>query len=146
MLARARTLNGRLGAYSKSRAGGKGLIEAIKNKRCVGILIDQKYNEGLAIPFLGYPAMTNPIFVTLAQKYDAILLPVSNVRIENTRFKLTFHAPLNIADNIENTIKSAHTYLENWIKETPSQWLWLHRRWNFADMAITKEKGKEKTN
>lgn len=138
LLMKARTLGGQMKAYAKSRQGGKSLIEAVKNRHYIGMLIDQKYNEGLAVPFFGRPAMTNPVFVQLCQKYNAALIPVRNERLDGPNFKLTVYEPLALFDEqgealpIETVIAKAHEHLEHWIKEAPGQWLWLHRRWDSA--------------
>ena len=26
-------------------------------------------------------------------------------------------------------VESAHARIERWVRETPEQWLWIHRRW-----------------
>ena len=135
LLMHARSLGGQLKAYPKSRKGGKELITALKNKNYVGILIDQKYNEGLSVPFFGIPAMTNPVFVQLCQKYKCPLVPVRNERLGAAKFRINIYEPLVLFDEqnnpipVEEVIAQAHKYLESWIKEKPGQWLWLHRRW-----------------
>ncbi len=135
LLDKARTLNGRLPAYPKSRESGKDILRTLKNGEALGILIDQKYNEGLEIPFFSLPAMTNPIFVQLCQKYRCPLVPVRNERIKGCEFRLTPYPPLVLFNNddtprpVEDVIKDAHTLIETWIKEKPEQWIWLHKRW-----------------
>lgn len=136
MLQRARTLNGKLGVIAKSRTAGKALIQALKNKRHIGVLLDQKYNEGLALPFFGMDAMTNPTFVSLCQKYNCPLVPVRNTRLDNAHFSLRLYEPLSLfnADGTprsqEDVMRDANALLEGWIREKPGQWLWLHRRWD----------------
>lgn len=111
------------------------MMETIKQGGILGILIDQKYNQGLNVPFFGHPAMTNPFFVQLAQKYGAPLVPIRGIRLENGGFCLKIYPPVpTLEDNgtprpIENVIQQAHTLLAGWIREKPEQWLWLHRRW-----------------
>lgn len=135
MLMKARSVGGQISGHSKSSAGGKGLIKALKAGHCAGILIDQKYNEGVSIPFFGMEAMTNPVFVQLAQKYKCALVPIRNERLEGIKFRLNIYEPLKVfeADGssrpVEDVIKDAHSLLEGWIIERPEQWLWLHRRW-----------------
>lgn len=135
MLDKARTLNGRLKSYPKSRESGKHLIQTLKNNEAIGILIDQKYNEGLNIPFFNHDAMTNPVFVQLAQKYKCPLIPIRNERVKGCSFKLTVYPPVPTINEdsspraIEEVINDAHKLLENWISERPEQWIWLHRRW-----------------
>jgi KDO2-lipid IV(A) lauroyltransferase len=135
LIENARTLNGHLKAYPKSRSSGKFLIDAMKQGRYLGILIDQKYNEGVAVPFFSIPAMTNPVSIQLCQKYDGMLVPVRNVRTRGANFTLKIHKPLDLfkdgeARPLEDVIQDAHTLLEEWIREEPAQWLWLHRRWD----------------
>lgn len=135
LLSKARTMNGRLRAYPKARSSGKDIMKALMNKELVGILIDQKYNEGVAVPFFGVPAMTNPVFVSLCQKYKCPLIPVQNIRTGPAQFKIVVHEPIQLFDEtgtplpIETVIQSAHTLLEQWIRDYPGQWLWLHKRW-----------------
>ena len=135
MLIKARSLGGRLKGYPKSAESGRAIMQALRNKRCLGILIDQKYNEGMNIPFFGHAAMTNPVFVQLCQKYKCALIPIRNKRINGAHFELTAYPPLKTFEDdgekrpIEDVIQDAHKLLESWIKEEPGQWLWLHRRW-----------------
>ncbi|MCB1784219.1 MAG: lipid A biosynthesis acyltransferase [Alphaproteobacteria bacterium] len=135
MLERARTLGGRLQAFPKNRESARHLMRTLKDGGFLGILIDQKYNEGVEAPFFGRPAMTNPVFVQLCQKYHCPLVPVRGERLEGCRFRLTVYPPIPVFDEngaalpIEQVIASAQALLEEWISERPEQWLWLHRRW-----------------
>lgn len=135
LLNKARTLNGRLQAYPKSSESGRKILSAMRKNHAFGILIDQKYNEGVEVPFFGHPAMTNPIFVQLCQKFKCPLVPVKCVRLNGCNFQLTPYPPLKLFDAndkarpIEDVINEAHTLLETWIKEHPEQWIWMHKRW-----------------
>lgn len=135
LLMNARTLGGKLPAHAKSRQGGKNMMDAIKGGGTLGILIDQKYNQGISVPFFGIEAMTNPFFVQLAQKYKCPLMPIRNQRLDGASFRLNVYEPLPVFNDdgtpraVEVVIKDAHTMLEGWIKEEPEHWLWLHRRW-----------------
>jgi len=126
-----RSVDGELQAHAKSQAGGRGLMKAIKQGRNAGILIDQKYNEGVDVPFMGRSAMTNPVFVQLAQKYDCDIVPIRTIRDADCRFRFIVDSPIEYGagDAIESVIEKAHMVLEKWVLEHPGQWLWLHRRW-----------------
>jgi len=136
LLMRARTMGGRITAHAKSRQGGKSMMDTIKEGGHLGILIDQKYNQGLSLPFFGVEAMTNPFFVQLAQKYGCALVPIRNTRLDGATFSLSVYEPVEVFETdgspraIEDVIAEAHTLLESFIKENPEQWLWLHRRWS----------------
>lgn len=125
----ARTLHGVLKTLPKSKSGTRQLVQALKNGESIGILIDQKYNEGIPVPFFGRPAMTSPAFVQLARKYQATLIPFSCVRKPGCRFEITFEAPLDTDDEDSVIMRRAHTRLESWIENRPGEWMWLHRRW-----------------
>ncbi len=135
LLDKTRTLNGRLKAYPKSRESGRHLIKAMRNNDTIGILIDQKYSEGVNSLFFGHEAMTNPVFIQLCQRFSCPLIPIRNERIKGCNFKLTLYPPINVMNkdntprDIDDVIKEAHALLEEWIKERPDQWIWLHRRW-----------------
>lgn len=136
LLRRARTLNEKIGALPKARESGRHLVNIIKNKSYLGIMIDQKYNEGIAAPFFGIPAKTNPIFVTLAQKYKCPTLCGQCIRTKGANFKMILSEPLSFFDDngaprpAESVIADAHKMQEKWFAENPGQWMWLHRRWD----------------
>ncbi|MEZ5919453.1 MAG: lipid A biosynthesis acyltransferase [Alphaproteobacteria bacterium] len=135
LLHRARTLGGRIPAHPKTRESGKALLEALRAGRYLGFLIDQKYNEGVSVPFFGIEAMTNPVFIKMAQRYKCPVIPVQNIRLDGARFRLKFYEPLRLFGEdgaplpVEDVLAEAHAVLEGWIREHPEQWLWLHRRW-----------------
>ncbi|MDH5721874.1 MAG: lipid A biosynthesis acyltransferase [Alphaproteobacteria bacterium] len=135
LLEKARTLNGKLKAYQKSQESGIHIMRAMKENHMIGILIDQKYNEGLEAEFFGMPAMTNPIFVKLCQRFKCPLVPVRNIRQDGCHVKLKIYDPIPVFDEkgnpreIIDVIEDAHRLLESWITENPEQWMWLHRRW-----------------
>lgn len=136
LLWKARTLNDELGVIAKSRTAGKSLIQSLKGKRHIGVLLDQKFNEGIAVPFFGMDAMTNAAFVQLCQKYDCPLVPVQNIRTGPARFTLRLYEPLKLFNDDgsprsnEEVMREANAMMEDWIKQYPGQWLWLHRRWD----------------
>ncbi len=135
LLNNARTLKGRITGYPKSRDSGKKIMQALKNKKSIGILVDQKYNEGLNVPFFNRDAMTNPVFVKLCQKYNAPLIPVRNQRHKGYSFTLTAYPPIPVFEKdgsprkTEDVIKDVHSLLESWIEDAPEQWIWMHKRW-----------------
>lgn len=137
LLWKARTLNGRVTAFPKARDSGRKIMASLKGGTPVGILIDQKYNEGIAAPFMGHGAMTNPVFAQLAQRFDCPIIPARNVRRPGKRveFDLTFYPQLVHKDEdsnalpLESVIERAHLMIEQWITDDPAAWLWLHDRW-----------------
>lgn len=133
---RFRSLGGRIQAFPKSAEGGRKMIASLKNKGNVAVLVDQKYNEGLPIPFFGRYAMTNPIAAQIAQRYDLPQYPIECIRTKGANFKLVIHPALltkNVEDNalpLEKMLENTNMLLEQWIRKNPQQWVWLHKRWD----------------
>jgi Kdo2-lipid IVA lauroyltransferase/acyltransferase len=124
-----RSLKGKLETSPKSSRGMRQIVDTLKTAQPLGILIDQKYNQGIEASFFGKPAMTSPAFIQLAQKFSCPLYPTRVERLKGARFRITIHAPLDTSQNLEAVITEAHHLLEDWITAQPAQWLWLHRRW-----------------
>lgn len=111
------------------------LIRDIRAGRSVGLLPDQRVDSGEAIDFFGRQAPTTTSPAWLAMKLNCPLLPVQVERIEDARYRMTFHAPLlsgcEPADQermIEVTAE-LNALFEQWIRERPEQWLCMKRRW-----------------
>lgn len=146
LLQHARILGGRIDAIPKHHSSGKTLLQHAKDGKCIGILIDQKYNAGMAVPFFGQPAMTNPVAVKLALHYDCALIPFRVERLgDAARFRLTFFPVQNLqkeagAKRTElELLQECHSLLEGWIKQTPAQWLWMHKRWDSRNLLVGKD-------
>lgn len=119
--------------YPKSRQGMVGMVKALKAGEHLGLLIDQKYNEGVTADFFGMPARTGTAFIELAQKYDCPLVPIRCIR-EKDGFTVEVLPPVpTLNREVFDVLNEAHAILEQWIKEHPAQWLWLHRRWRDED-------------
>jgi Kdo2-lipid IVA lauroyltransferase/acyltransferase len=136
ILKRCRSMDGKLRTYPKSSQGMRQVLLALKEKRRIGILIDQKYNQGLPASFFGRTAMTSPAFATLAQKFDCPLHPARVERLGGANFRITILPAMETQGRaVEDIIAETHAMLEDWITERPGQWLWLHRRWRKSDAA-----------
>ena len=125
----ARNMQGQLETIPKSKTGTRRLVQSLKAGQSIGILIDQKYNEGIPVSFFGRPAMTSSAFVQLARKYNADLIPLRCVREKDCRFTITFEEPLDINGTDLAVVRKANERLESWITARPGEWMWLHRRW-----------------
>lgn len=119
----------------KGKRGGRMLVDALKEGRSLAMLVDQKLNGGISVPFLGIPAMTAPAAARLSLKYGAPLIHLSLIRLEGAHFRMTVCDPLEFtpsgdasADTEALTIR-INEALEADIRAHPGQWLWFHRRW-----------------
>jgi KDO2-lipid IV(A) lauroyltransferase len=120
----------------KGARGVKNLLFAIANKYSLLMLVDQKMNNGIEVPFFDIPAMTTYGIAKISLKYDYPLVPLQIIRkSNNTDFDVIIHKPLTFV----KSKSSKHGYyqimlvinkiIETWIRQHPSQWFWFHNRW-----------------
>jgi Kdo2-lipid IVA lauroyltransferase/acyltransferase len=119
----------------KGAAGARSLLQALKGGRHLGLLVDQKMNDGIAVPFFGRDAMTAPALAQLALRYDAPIIPIHCERLQGARFRIVIEAPLTIvpsgdkAGDIHNIMCKVNDHIESWVRAHPAQWMWVHKRW-----------------
>lgn len=121
---------------AKGIAGAKSLVRAIKSKMSIAMLVDQKMNDGIEVPFFGKPAMTAPAIARLALQYNYPIVPCQLIRKgRSSNFELRLHKPLKIKKTGDmqkdcfNIMKTINLTLEQWIRQHPGQWFWFHNRW-----------------
>jgi len=119
----------------KGREGARALFAAIRNKGPIAILADQKFNEGIPVPFFGRDAMTATALAKLAIKYHVPLIPARVLRRPRAHFDVHVFRPIEIPDtgdkaaDVRAILLSINQTFEGWIRENPEHWLWIHRRW-----------------
>lgn len=112
----------------KGRIAAKELLATFKAGGHAGLLVDQKQNDGLAVPFFGRDAMTSTIAVDLALRFDAPVVPIRVTR-NRARFRIEAFAPLQLPADRIDALRAMNRLIEGWVREHPGQWLWQHRRW-----------------
>ena len=119
----------------KGSVGARKIIQSIKKGLNICMLIDQKQNDGISVPFFGMPAMTAPAIATLALKYNCTIYPGRIVRINGTKFKFIMSHEINITKSGDNDkdilllMTQINKMVEGWVREYPEQWFWVHNRW-----------------
>lgn len=123
----------------KGREGAKHLIRALRQGRHLGLLVDQKMNDGIPVPFFGIDAMTAPALGELAVRFRCPVVAARVIRLEGARFRIEIEAPVSFegTGDRQADVRRIMTYvngrLEAWVREHPEQWLWLHNRWPRED-------------
>jgi KDO2-lipid IV(A) lauroyltransferase len=135
MLLRARRGRSVAGLIPKGRKGARLAMEALRKGEWLGMLLDQKMNDGIAVPFFGTDAMTAPAIATLALRYDCVLIGAQLERVGGAYFRGTLTGPIELprtgdeaADRMA-VLRAVNAEIERWVRLRPGQWLWLHRRW-----------------
>lgn len=120
---------------AKGPSGAKSLVRAIKNGYSIAMLVDQKMNDGIEVPFFNRPAMTANAIAKLSLQYDYPIIPCQLVRTKDSFFKAIIHPEIKYIrtddkiKDVYNIMLSINKELEKWIRENPSQWFWFHNRW-----------------
>ena len=124
------------GRYVAKGAGAaREMLATLKAGGHIAMLVDQKMNDGIPVAFFGRPAMTAPALAQLALRFDCPIVPARLERLDGARFRLTLLAPLARRDSgdavadVAEIMHRVNALVEQWIRECPAQWLWLHRRW-----------------
>jgi KDO2-lipid IV(A) lauroyltransferase len=116
----------------------KQLIEVIRAKKNVGILIDQRDKTGEIFQFLGRDARTSTAIQRLALKYDYKVMSVKCMRRKDNpnKFILEVYPSIEIekTGDFETDVKAFTNktleLLEDWIRKDPENWLlWFYSRW-----------------
>lgn len=112
------------------------MLGALKRGRAVVQLIDQALPspQALWVPFFGRPASTTPAVSMAALHTGAPTYVVTAVR-DGVALRMSVEGPIAFpSEGTKEERIAAHTteltrILEEKIRASPEQWLWLHRRW-----------------
>lgn len=121
----------------------RAVLQCLKKNEIVALLPDQNAAD-VFVPFMGKRTGTvdGPGIIHL--KMGAPLLFAWCIRTPDDRFQITFEAPVVEAPtgeksaDVERVMTLINARIEARIRQTPTQWLWLHDRWKaspgvFAD-------------
>jgi KDO2-lipid IV(A) lauroyltransferase len=148
VLYRRPNLGGISDAVVKMRAGCMGtlvpsgfdapirLANAIERGSHVGILVDQNYGKGVDVSFFGRSCKANPLIAELARRFDCQIRGIRVVRLpDGHRFWGEITDPIEPKRDpsgrvdVQGTMQVITSVVEEWVRQHPEQWLWLHRRW-----------------
>ncbi|MBT3711080.1 lysophospholipid acyltransferase family protein [Rhodobacteraceae bacterium nBUS_22] len=115
---------------STGRAGTMALVRHLRSGGIITILLDEKYPEGIRLPFLGLDALTSISAAQLALKYDLPMIPAYGIRInDENAVQVIFEAPIAHTDSVTMT-RVFNDSLSARILANPDQWYWLLKRWD----------------
>jgi KDO2-lipid IV(A) lauroyltransferase len=119
----------------KGGDGARELLEGLKRGESAALMNDQKFNQGVAVPFFGKPAMTAPGPTRMALRFGCPIQPLSVRRLGGARFRLVVHEPIelentgNRARDTEAGVARINDFIEARVREHPEDWFWVHKRW-----------------
>lgn len=119
----------------KGMQAARELLKALKRNECLAMLVDQKLNNGVAVPFFGRDAMTAPAVADLALRSGCPVVPIYAERLGGAHFRVTVEAPVMLEDtgnreqDVYNGLLLINRKIEGLIRKRPDHWFWVHRRW-----------------
>ena len=118
-----------------SRKAARRILKSLQSGRAIGLLLDQHVSPpgSIRVDFFGRKAYTSTVITSLAMKYRIPIVQAFCLRQPDHRFRAWFE-PMIILEGegdeavAENTQYLSHL-MEAAIRQDPSQWFWVHRRW-----------------
>jgi len=110
----------------------RSIFQALRRNEPVGILVDQNTSveNGAFVPFFGTLACANLTFAKLAARSGADVIPGFAIwNQKERRYILRFYPAVPITGDVLEDTRRIQSAIEMAIRETPDQWLWIHRRW-----------------
>jgi len=125
-----------VGLIRKGNQGAKQCLKILNNKGGhIGMLIDQKMNDGISTNFFGESVKSPSAIAKFALKFNCPIIPAVCFRENSTNFRISYSKPISPDElkkigNEKEIMNYLNKYVEVWIKEKPEQWIWFHNRWN----------------
>ena len=120
----------------KGNQGAKQCLKILNSKGGhIGMLIDQKMNDGISTKFFGETVKSPSAIAKFALKFHCPIIPAVCFRENSTNFRISYAKPITPHElkrigNEEEIMNYLNNYVEIWIKKKPEQWIWFHNRWN----------------
>lgn len=121
--------------FPKGAQGARQTLAFLRQGGSVGLLQDQKMNDGIEARFFGHKVMTASAMAALALRFECPVVPCRVERVGRLRYRVTYELPLprprfgDRAADILALTQAMNDRLEAWARASPESWLWLHRRW-----------------
>jgi len=134
-----RTLTGQT-MIPRDRALGE-MIRVLQRKKFLIVQVDQDAREsGVYVNFFGRPASTHRAAATLALKYNVPIV-LANMYREGAINHCVISDPFypdafrDQPDPVKAITQAITDLLEEYIRQHPEQWFWIHDRWKTAERA-----------
>lgn len=116
-------------------ASMRSLLRELSAGHLIGIAADTRLDSGPRIAFFGVETPSNTAAARLALAKSCELVPVRAERLSRTRFRISLLAPVtarvsgSTSQQATDMTEQLLALFEQWIRETPDQWLCFARRW-----------------
>lgn len=127
-----------------SDTGLREIFRTLKSRGIVVIMQDlDARKDGIILDFLGMPASTHEGIIKLYNKFHCPIVPVHYTRGKKNLSHHTVTMTEILSDrkdkngkpfgeDLRASLELCNSVIENWIRETPRQWLWLLDKWQYT--------------
>ncbi|WP_245644218.1 lysophospholipid acyltransferase family protein [Magnetospirillum moscoviense] len=132
---KGRTVSSQAGQIQKGSDGAREIMTVLKGGGHIAMLVDQKMNDGIKVPFFGRDAMTASAVARFALKFKCPVVPTKVERLRGAHFRLIVLPPMDLPDSGDahadtlDIMTRINAIIEDWVRADPGRWLWLHKRW-----------------
>lgn len=122
------------GLLPKNHETARRLLTLARSGGRTAMLADLRDRRGGVIPFFGHDAYATLYPATIARAAGVPLVASRVIRLPGNRFRIEARivempdTGNRKADALEAT-RRYHLLFEQWIREYPSQWMWIMRKW-----------------
>lgn len=123
----------------------EGVLKNLAKGEAVGLVVDQnsrKRERSVFVNFFGRKASANTGLAWIALHTNSPVVPIIIYR-ENGRMHIDILPEMSMVrtddqahDILVNT-QACHSLIENYVRQYPDQWLWLHNRWKTRPLEET---------
>ena len=112
------------------------LANALKRGGHVGMLVDQRYGRGVDVTFFGRTCRASALLAQLARRFECPVRGLRVVRLQDRNmFRGELTGPIDLprgpdgAIDVQGATQAITSIVEQWVRQNPGQWLWIHNRW-----------------
>ncbi|MBB4301201.1 KDO2-lipid IV(A) lauroyltransferase [Rhodobium orientis] len=122
------------GLLSKGHDTARTLLGHLRRTGSVALVGDLRESKGIDVTFFGHRASATYFPAMLARHCRVPLIAGRCVRTGGVHFRIDMqHIDYPVTDDRDADIAAAtqaiHDVFEQWIRETPAQWMWVQRKW-----------------
>ncbi len=139
-LIRLRSRHGVSSIFRSDSGWVRSAVRVLRRGAMLGVLMDLRCKrEGVLTDFLGMPARTVIGPALLAARTGAVIVPMGCWMAGGGRYRIVIERPIDrvgggVHRSPEECTRECVKALESFIREAPTQWVWMHDRWDFGSV------------
>ena len=124
------------GDHGESQKTARAIMDYVRQGGRLGVVCDLYDKTGLPVPFFGRNAPTVTIPAMIARRTGARIWMSRCTRVgHDSRFEIELKElrvprTANHSDDVKSATAAMTRQFEEWVRETPEQWMWSNRRWS----------------